>query len=40
LIRRQQPSLAEQLRDVIKKSKEQDLKEQQRERKQSHGMSL
>lgn len=40
LIRRQQPSLADQLRDVIKKSKEQDLKEQTREQKQSHGMSL
>ncbi|WP_179414947.1 relaxase/mobilization nuclease domain-containing protein [Mucilaginibacter sp. E4BP6] len=40
LVRRQQPSLAQQLRNVMKKpSTEQDLKEQQ-ERKQSHGMSL
>jgi len=39
LITRQQPSLAQQLRDVMEKPKEQDQKEQQ-EHKKSHGMSL
>lgn len=39
LITRQQPSLAQQLRDVMKKPKEQDQKEQQ-EHKKSHGKSL